>query len=92
MNKNRKPIPIVKPYKVPLNIDNKPLPYKSLTTDCKILLTDKPLYSGEIRSQLNPFSIRLCGGSEFAVMQLARKEWPNGQVLEINERTEGKPS
>lgn len=74
---------ITKPYRVPINIDNKPLPYKSHTTHARILLPDKPLYDGDVVSQKNPFTITCYGDTEFGLMKLVRHEWPSSQVLEI---------
>ena len=73
---------ITKPYRVP-TVENRPLKYKSVTTSAKILLTDKPLYDGEIFYQRNPFWISCAGDTEFGVMKLARHAWLGSQVLEI---------
>lgn len=78
----RKP-EITKPYRVPIKVDNRPLPYKSVKTSARILLPDKPLYNGEIVSQKNPFTITCYGDTEFGVMKLVRHEWPGSQILEI---------
>jgi hypothetical protein len=78
---------ITKPYVVSINVDSKPLSeISNITTDCKVLLKDRPLYEGEIRSQLNPFVFRGIGFTEFMAMKTARQEWPQGQVIELMTR------
>lgn len=65
---NRKPI-LEKPYRVPLNVDNRKLPYKSLKTVC----------IGDT------FRFTFFGGSEFGAMKIARSQWPGRQVIEMKE-------
>lgn len=80
----RKPLPeITKPYQVPLVVDNKPL-IKRSGEKASIRIHDHahPLSTGEGYKR-NPFWITLYGGGEFQVMKLARKEYPRGQVLDI---------
>ena len=86
----RKPF-FTKPYKVQLQVDNKKL-IQRVGEQTSIHIHDhaRPTYSGEIVYQRNPFWITLAGGSEFALMRLARLEYPKGQVLEIKVHSYGR--